>query len=213
MPEQFSLFGGEATLFVPPRRPGRARPQPAHGRVKHSLFLALFPSESDAALLAEAGARLRRELGMTGRAVAAGRLHVSLHYLGGYADALPQALVDAARHAAGAVSPMSLDVAFDRAVTFNSRTPSRRPKPFVLSCSDAMPQVEALRRRLGLAMADAGLSVIQSFTPHMTLAYEPVAAAEQAVEPVRWSATAFTLVHSHVGEGVHEIVDRWPLGR
>lgn len=50
----------------------------------------------------------------------------------------------------------------------------------------------------------------KSFTPHVTLAYEPNV-APQSVKPIGWTIDHFFLIHSHDGESYYEILGRWPL--
>lgn len=61
-----------------------------------------------------------------------------------------------------------------------------------------------------MAMADAHMPVLRSFTPHMTLAYKGRLGMVHAIEPVRWPAYELVLINSHQGQTVHEVLGRWP---
>jgi 2'-5' RNA ligase len=45
----------------------------------------------------------------------------------------------------------------------------------------------------------------------MTMLHDRRIVAEHAIEPIRWTATEFVLVLSHVGWTHHEWLRRWPL--
>lgn len=190
MPEQLSFAGFDAA------------PQPTD-----RLFFAIYPDPETAARIAGLAGRLRDEHGMKGRPLAAERLHVTLHHLGDYVGA-PRGVVDVAIEAAAAVAKPAFDIVFDRAASFHGRP---RNRPFVLRGGDG---VMAFQQALGVAMMKAGLGrwAEQHFTPHVTLLYDDLCIAEQAIEPVGWTAREFVLVHSLLGRTQHIPLARWPLG-
>lgn len=172
------------------------------------LFFALYPDDAAAARVAALAQALRQELGLRGRAIAPGRLHITLHHLGDHVG-LPRDLVDAACQAASQVEWPAVAVAFDRAASFTRR---RANRPFVL-LGDGLAEVRALRERLGeaLACAELGGYLEERFTPHMTLLYDDQAVTERPVPPVSWVSRELVLVHSRIGRGLHSPLARWPL--
>ena len=202
MSEQFLLPG-----IAPPPRPlprprnkvQRKEPQP------HSLFLALRPHTQDAATVAALGERMNSQHALKGTLVEAHRLHVTLFDLGDYAQ-VPADKVAQASNAAASVAAPAFDVVFEKAMSYT--------KGALVLCADAEDNVSALRayrQRLGEALADAGLKPARAFTPHMTIAYARRKLEKHALEaPARWAAGSLVLIDSHVGEGVHEVLGRWP---
>ncbi|MET3496527.1 2'-5' RNA ligase family protein [Variovorax boronicumulans] len=200
MPEQLLLPG----IDPPPRPLPRPRTKARRKeRLPHTLFLAIFPSAQDAASIAALGAQFDGQHSLKATPVAAPRLHVTLHDLGGY-ETVPRKKVQAAFEAAATLTPPSFDVVFEQAMTYANA------KAFVLCGEEGVAALAEFRQRLGEALADAGFKPERSFTPHMTLAYTQRKVEKHAIEPVRWTAGSFALIDSHVGEGVHEVLGRWP---
>lgn len=202
MSEQFLLPG-----IDPPPRPlprprnkaPRKEPQP------HSLFLALLPHTQDATSVAALGERMNSQHALKGTLVEAHRLHVTLFDLGDYAQVPADKVAQASNAAASVVVP-AFDVVFEKAMSYT--------KGALVLCADAEENIAALktfRQRLGEALADSGLKPSRAFTPHMTVAYARRKLEKHALEaPVRWTAGSLVLIDSHVGEGVHEVLGRWP---
>ncbi len=76
--------------------------------------------------------------------------------------------------------------------------------------------VAALKRfrrdlRLALEGTEAASRRERPYTPHVTLLYDAACVDETTVEPVRWTAREFVLVHSLIGQGKHVTLGRWPL--
>jgi 2'-5' RNA ligase len=137
------------------------------------------------------------------------RLHVTLCHVGDYVG-LPQAVVARARKAAETFTTPAFDVTFDRVLSFTGRA---RYRPFVLKSRQGTATVEAFQRQLGVAMTAAGLGKFaKPYTPHMTLLYDGAEVAEQQVDPITWTVTEFTLVHSLLGQTRHIPLGRWSLG-
>ena len=200
MPEQLLLPG----IDPPPRPLPRPRTKARRKEpLPHTLFLAIFPNAEDAASIAALTTQFDDQHSLKGTPVDAHRLHVTLHDLGGY-DAVPRRKVQTALEAAATVAPPSFHVAFNQAMTYANA------KAFVLCGEEGVAELADFRQRLGEALADAGLKPERSFTPHMTLAYTRRKVEKHAIAPVRWTAGSFALIDSHVGEGVHEVLGRWP---
>lgn len=173
------------------------------------LFFALFPDAEAAARIAECARQLRAEHGLHGTPLKTERFHVTLHHLGDYAG-LPQGVMAMASQAAAAVRMAPFGVTFDRAASFSS---APRNRPFVLRGDAGLTGLMAFQRALGLEMSKAGLArwAKPAYTPHVTLLYDDRAVAEQAVQPITWTAGEFVLVHSLIGRTLHVPLARWPL--
>ncbi|WP_420007517.1 RNA 2',3'-cyclic phosphodiesterase [Xanthomonas sacchari] len=176
---------------------------------RESLFFALLPD----AQTAQAGYRLGQQFcqdhGLRGRALPPERLHVTLHYLGEYAG-IPPRLLQQACAAGRALAASPFDLAFDQAVTFDSRARSR---PLVLR-GDAEPQpLQALRQALQQQLARHGVAARAdgAYLPHMTLAYVEQPLAPQRVPALSWQAASLSLIRSVQGQGRYLHEARWPL--
>jgi 2'-5' RNA ligase len=196
MVEQFDFEG-----FSPPSQP------------TDRLFFALFPSDEAISQIVKTSQQLRDEHGLTGKSLSNDRLHVTLHHVGDYAGGLPNGLVEAAQDVASKIVMPAFEVTFDRAMSFAGRP---RNRPFVLRGNErqdgGLAVLMAFQKNLYLAMCRAGLQGPRTnakFAPHVTLMYDDQAVAEQAVEPVRWTAHDFVLVHSLLGQTRHIHLGRW----
>ena len=202
MSEQFLLPG----IDPPPRPLPRPRSKARSKQVlPHSLFFALLPNAQDATSIEALGERMNSQHALKGTPVQAHRLHVTLFDLGGYAQVPPDTVAQASSAAAAVAAP-AFDIVFDKAMSYT--------KGALVLCADDEKNTTALmafRQRLGEALADAGLKPSRAFTPHMTLAYARRKLEKHALEaPVKWTAGSLVLIDSHVGEGVHEVLGRWP---
>jgi 2'-5' RNA ligase len=179
-------------------------PAPAEG-----VIVATFPELKVAMRAARVARHLRGDHGLTGRPIAAERLHVSLRSVGEYAG-LPRGIVAAAREAAGRVTMPAFGVAFDRAASFGGRSGSR---PLVLRGGDGVAGLMVLHQRLGMALAQVGLRCRANpqYEPHVTLLYGDRCIVEQATESVGWTVREFVLVHSLHGQTRYVQLGRWPL--
>lgn len=172
------------------------------------LFFAIFPPAATSAQVYALQQDLRVRHGLWGRAIAMGRLHVTLCHLGDYVG-LPPAIVARAHEAASRVCAPAIDITFDRALSFAGR---ERNRPFVLRSSENAPAVQSLQRELGKAMALSGLGrFVRPYTPHMTLLYDSNDISEQPIEPVTWQCTEFRLIHSMLGQTRHVTLGSWAL--
>ena len=189
MSDQFSLFA----------------PAPITDR----LFFAIFPDPLTAGRIAEQADRLRTAHQLSGRPLADERFHITLHHLGDHAG-LRRDIVAMAGEAAQALAAAPFEVTFDRAVSFHNGGNN----PLVLRGDAGLEALKAFQRDLGLAMARAGLGrlIDKAFTPHVTMLYDRRAVAEEPVEPVTWTVSGFTLVHSLLGRTEHVPLARWTLG-
>jgi 2'-5' RNA ligase len=83
----------------------------------------------------------------------------------------------------------------------------------VLRGGDGVAGLVGLYRELASAVLGSRVasSVVQAFTPHMTLFYgSPLAHVD--IEPIEWTATEFVLIRSEMRSGKpYEVLDRWAL--
>ena len=175
-----------------PSLPGIATPAPATDR----LFFALLPDEAAAQSIYRCGRQLQRAHGLRSRLLAPHRLHLSLLHLGDHAG-FPAFRVDAARRAAARIDFPAFDLCLDRALTFAGHVREPRPLPCVMTAASDV-SLRRFRGSLALAMGDCGLVVqSQSFTPHVTMFYDPAVIDEHPVEPICLRVREFVMIHTH----------------
>jgi len=177
---------------------------------RERVFFAAFLEARAAQGAHVTGHRLRRIHALTGSVLDPGRMHVTLAMLGNYRREAPPAVVDMAKRVASMARFGAFDVVFDRATTFVSDKPKR---PLVMLGGKGVSSFVALHRSLGVLFGEAGLThgPAAEFTPHVTLLYDRRVVPPQAVEPVSWRVTEFTLVRSLLGRTIHIPLERWPL--
>jgi RNA 2',3'-cyclic 3'-phosphodiesterase len=173
------------------------------------LFFAIFPDADAAGRIARLAQNLRSEHGLTGKPLAADRFHVTLQMLGDY-PCLPEKVVAAAQAAAAAVRMPPFEVSFDRAASFSR---GARNRPFVLQGGEGVATLMAFQRLLISALAAGGMAqgAAPAYTPHVTLLYDDRLVEQQPIEPIKWTAHEFVLVHSLLGQSRHIQLARWPL--
>jgi len=205
-------MGRPASPFPSPQVAGGlpAGPRLASTARSHKLFLALRPGTDDAERIAAQVAVDKARLAIGGKAVEAGRLHVTLGVLCDYAAGGFPA-VDVARwcEAVAAVRCAPIDITLDRLARFGH---GRRA--LALRCGDGQGTegVQRLWRALGAALATSGAQRDgRPFDPHMTVSYGGADVGERPVTPLRWTAREILLVDSHTGAHLHEVLARWPL--
>lgn len=174
-----------------------------------SLFFCVFPDTAACEAIAVECDALRVEHSLMGRSLEASRLHLTLHYLGQHAG-VRQDIVDSACAAAERVTQSPFSITLARASSFGNGLERR---PCVLLCPEERPPVHALWRELGTQLMAAGLGryLQRTFTPHVTLLYDTHALLPQDIEPIRWQARDFALVHSVAGRGEYRVLHSWPL--
>ena len=174
-----------------------------------SLFFCVFPDAAACEAIAVESDGLRVEHSLTGRALEASRLHVTLHYLGQHAG-LRQDIVDSACTAADQVSQPRFGITLARASSFGSGQDRR---PCVLLCAEERPPVHALWRELGTRLMAVGLGryLQRQFTPHVTLLYDTHVLVPQAIDPIHWQVRDFALVHGVAGRGEYQVLKSWSL--
>lgn len=173
------------------------------------LFFAVMPSPSAIDSIRALTAELKAQHGMTGRPIDEAKLHATLCVLGDF-PGMPDALIKSASKAAALVADSTLPfkVGFDTAQTFNT---GPRHRPLVLTGTEGIAGLSGFYKNLsGALLKTSGLRNSPSYTPHVTVLYDDVAAAPQSVAPVEWTVREFVLLHSHIGQGrPYNILARW----
>ena len=208
--DQLSMF--DTLPPGPPVPPLAMSPSPSpDGRpdVPHTVFFAVMADAAGAGGLHERAVLVDRQLGVGGRLLEPGRLHVSLHAVGSYIGVRPDADIARWCRAGAAARSAPFDVVFDQVATFGG---DGNPLVFKSSNESDRAGFLALHLMLGMMLANVGEQVKpRSFTPHMTLSYRGKRIAETLIEPVRWRPHELVLIDSHVGAHRHDLLARWPL--
>lgn len=193
MPEQFLLPG--FTPWLPPT---------------DRLFFAIMPPAGIAAEIAGRAKLLREQFGLKSRPHVAGRLHITLAFLGDHVG-LPPQLVPSAMAAAEQVDAAQFEVSLDRIAPFGGWR-GKRPNPVVLLGAPGADAIQPFRQTLVAALSGAGLARPEpAFTPHMTLLYDRQPVPVTAVEPISWPVREFVLIHSTLGKTRYTVLGRWAL--
>lgn len=176
---------------------------------KHVYYLALQPTPEAAETAAARLDAVRREHRLTGKPVAANRLHVSLYNLGAFKRP-PGPIIDKAVDVVRRVEAAPFTVAFNRLTSWGKGDGER---PVVLWGEEGVIGVHALYDALHHELVRASMASRRDppFEPHMTLAYDRADVPETFVEPVEWRVEEFVLIHAVHGEGRFQVVERFPL--
>lgn len=181
----------------------------APARATDRLFLGLYPDPATAARIDALGADVCGHHGVRAPRHRPERLHITLFHIGDWAG-LSQDTVDTAAAAAARTLAAPFEICLDQVISFTGR---RENLPLVLKASEGNAALHAFRKQLGQELTRVGLGrcVSQTFEPHVTLAYAPQRVEAEAVQPVRWLAQEFVLIHSLLGQSRHIVLGRWPL--
>jgi 2'-5' RNA ligase len=169
-----------------------------------NVFFAILPDEDAKARIAALSKRLQRDHGVRGKPIAPDCLHVSVHALEPYDDAI----IEAAKSVGAAIDAPCFKVGFDRVLSFNG-SPG---VPLVLGFSDDLPALMALRKSLGIELKRrVGQRTRPSFTPHLTFLFGDHRVPDLDIELISWNVREFVLVRSVHGQSRHIQLGRWPL--
>ena len=175
----------------------------------HRLFFALWPGDEVRHRIGEATKHLLREHDAGGRRTGPHRYHLTLQFLGDYAE-LPPSLVEQAGAAAAAVQVAQFELVLDRAGSFRNRS-----IPWWLGCAAAPEGLGQLWASLGSALAHAGVRVEsgKALVPHVTVLRDARQRLPTTpIEPLHWSVDSFVLIHSELGaRNAYTEVGRWML--
>ena len=183
-------------------------PDPTVDDAPARLFFALYPDPAAAAAMAAIGEDVRARHGLRGGGVRPERLHATVAYLGTF-DALPVALVAAAKVAADRIESDAVPVEFDTIASFENR---RGVYPLVLRGCDNGPLRTLHHALVESLSATRAIAAAEPFEPHVTLMRSRTLLPAEAVAPVRWTARELVLVHSVVGRGRYLLLHRRALG-
>jgi 2'-5' RNA ligase len=166
----------------------------------------LFPAPRIAATLAQHGAGIVDGLGLrTSRVIRPERLHLTLHFLGRFAEA-PHEVVERVVRAVARVQLGALEVSFDAAQGFGGGVALG-----LCAGPDDNRTARALRGRLGEAFEWAGVASDPRFDPHMTVAYLAARFGRASIEPLKWPAGELRLAFMVGGQRTYDTLAHWPL--
>jgi 2'-5' RNA ligase len=206
--EQISLFDSDASPQGSKRtKRGMLPPDLIPG--KNRLFFAIFPDRETSERIATLAASLQREHQLKGSPLRTDRFHITLHHLGDHST-LRTDIVEQATRAAEKITARRFPVVFDRAMSFSRKFGDR---PFVLRGGTGLDDLIAFRDSLSLALQEVDLDYYanSTFTPHVTLLYDKTSVAERSVDTIEWTTSELVLVHSLIGETVHNRIGTWSL--
>lgn len=184
---------------------------PARPKRPERLFFGLFPDPVTALDLWRFADRFVRDNHLMGARLRTERLHLSLHPVGDFGN-LQTKIIYAATRSGNAVSLPPFDVTFQRIRSFEGAPPvDGRPRRRPLVLLGEGDGLFDLHKALGAAMARNGLRAGHRFVPHLTLLYGRELVPAQAVKPIRFVATAFSLIHSERGLTRYNCLERWSL--
>jgi 2'-5' RNA ligase len=204
-PDQMSLLGFESR--EEPREPPLFLAWP-ETQPNDTLFLAILVDSATAEKIKPQRSLLIGEHKLSGKPIAAERLHVSLALLG-HGLKLTNSQVEIAKQAVATVIQPSFTTCFNRTLSFPMR---KGDHPLVLEANSDAAKMRLLQKTLVSALRSAKLDIqAAGFTPHITLLYDKRIIAEQAIEPIELNVREFVLIHSHVGQSRYTVLGRWPL--
>jgi 2'-5' RNA ligase len=177
---------------------------------RYTLLLALFPPAEATERIDAVAADLVARHSITGSRTAPGRLHVTLHEIAQFASGpdVPAAPIKASIAACDRIAGRAFQVSCSAVGTYP------HSNAFVLHCDAATNDaIAALRDAIQVELRRFNLRPRASKDAHMTLVYGARQPQPKVpIEPVRWTATRFALVLSHVGVTHHQWIKEWALG-
>jgi len=167
------------------------------------LFFALWPTAPARAALERLAADVALVSG--GKAVAAGKIHLTLAFLGEVDEARREAL----RGVAAALRAQPFVLRLDRVGSF------RRARVAWAGASEAPAQLLALQSSLEEALRAEGFDPEErAFHPHITLARKTRERVPSAsIEAIEYACDALALVVSDMALGEYRTLESWPFGR
>ena len=163
------------------------------------LFFAIWPGAAASRSLAAVGETLAGLAG--GKPVPAGKIHMTLAFLGSVRDED----MGGAVAAASVVRGEPIDMRIDTVGSF------RRARVGWAAPSLAVPALAALQAKLAGELRARGFTLEErEFNPHATLARKIARAIVRApTAAIEWRSNAFTLVQSTGGR--YEVLESWGL--
>lgn len=170
---------------------------------KDFVYFALKPPKDLWEMLHEQARAALRPL-RDARLMTADRFHISLLGTGEH-NGLRQPFIDRLSGFAATVTAPPAPVCFDRVGRFGGNA-------IVFYNGDTRSPIQGLYEKLRDAARReplVGLHSPRTIAPHMTICRTEAAFDTAPIDPIRWLATEFVLVHSH--DSRHDILGRWPL--
>ena len=166
----------------------------------HRLFFAILPPPE----LARQVAHSAIWFGSQGGNVNPDRLHITMDILEDF-DAFPRDIAEALITVGDTVSGAPCVVELDQI--------SGSRASVALRSRRKLKGLEKMGQAIAAARVRARIPGREGYrpNPHMTLFYRDGEPFSRAIQPVRWQADEFVLVHSAVGRGQHEVLARWRL--
>ena len=174
----------------------------------HRLFFALQPDAEAAERMQQLLLQLRRRHGLTGRAIGRPRLHITLAMASAAETPPSHDTVAWAREAASRIAERPFVVALNHVQSWIG---GKERGPVVLLGDEGVIGVHRLRDALRTALKGPTVEDTH-YQPHLSLLYDGVRMPEETVDPIRWTARDYVLIHSPYGQSVHNILGRWKLG-
>jgi 2'-5' RNA ligase len=175
------------------------------------VFFAINPDAEGAERCDRLAHRVRAERNLRGVPLAPEHLHVALFPIGYFPELPVEAIEvsDAVASQVAAITPR-FELMFDRVMSLDTGCPRQ---PLVLLGDEGAAGVTLLRQGLLTALQRIGVrfETMPPYQPHMTLLYDDRRVPELRVEPVRWVARKFVLIHSHCGHARQIHLKRWRL--
>jgi 2'-5' RNA ligase len=178
---------------------------------RHYIFFAIRPTPEAAERISRLAAEFRKRYSLTGQPVAPEHLHISLNFVGQFAEPDRQ-VIDRAKAAVAEVAMPPFVVALDRVGSWGR---GDGPKPMVLRGDDGVIGANLLHEQIHAALARAGSvgKAEPQIAPHLTLLRDKAEAPMQFIDPVTWAVEEFVLLDSVRGQGRHALLGRWRLVR
>jgi 2'-5' RNA ligase len=186
-----------------------AAERPMSGSLRDdALFFALIPDVSAASRMIEIGREQRFKHGLTGKLPAPEQLHLPLAGVAVQAG-LPSGLVDLTMQAAAAILMPSFDIVLDRARSLGSLR-----RRLVLCGDEGVSGAVVMQLAVQIATHALGIDADwRRHVPRVTVLEGWRGNVDEAIEPVRWTATEFVLLHRLRERREPVVLGRWPLGK
>ncbi len=174
-----------------------------------SAFLALLPAGDAGPRIESLQRRMRSEHHLMGQLLPPERIYASVYAIGDHAGP-PQALADKVAAVAESMDFPPIELSFDRVLSFAGPSTSR---PVVLRPGQDPKIVRDFHSMLATAMRKAGIGAGPDphYVPYLALLQDDRVVEEKSIEPVRWTAEEFVLMHRAPGQSRSMILGRWPL--
>lgn len=179
---------------------------PRRPKYPERLFFALLPDDETSCRLDQMRRSFVNQNNLRETFLLQERFHLSLYLVGNF-KRIRDGIVYAATLAARSIVMPAFEVTLHSIQSF-AGAPKRNRPLVCLAHSDALP---SLNEALGTAIRWQGFRASSDFTPHVTMSYGSKPVSVQKIEPIRFIARDFVLIHSEVGLSRYHVRGRWPL--